>query len=242
MKDTAIVIVCYNNADTIVRMHECIKQFCKDEYDIIIVDNSTKQEVTDAIVYRIRDLGCIYEKTNANSGDGSASHAFAANMAYWKYKDSYEYFMFLDFDNFPIAPFSVKELLGEKVIAGMGQTKPSGKTYMWAGCVCFNNNKVDKNLIDFSTNGEFGLDTGGNLYKVIESVGLEQCKFFNEHYSENIHFKKPRYNFYSIIHDGIFMHWVGSSNWIGLTEEEHQERMSTLMVCLGEEITKRNSA
>lgn len=237
---TAIIIVIYNVDLFIVKQIECIKRFCKDEHQIIIIDNSTIPEVSEAIKYRIREIDCIYKKTQANSGDPSLSHSFAANFAYWKYKDSYSLVFFLDHDAFPIKDFSVKEILGDKVIAGMAQTKPSGKTYIWAGCLMLNNGVVEKELVDLSPNSEYGLDTGGNTYKIIDKYGLENCVFFNEHYHENVHFKIPHYNFYSIIHDGVFMHFIAGSNWQKTNENEHAERISTLMVCLGEEITKGN--
>ena len=241
MKDTAIIIVVYNTAEFIVRQLECVDRFCKDKYQIIIIDNSTIPEVSEVIQYRIRETGCVYEKTQANSGDPSLSHAFAANFSYWKFKDTYDYIFYLDHDAFPIMEFSVKEILGEKIIAGMAQTKSSGKTYIWAGCLMVNNANIDKDIVDLAPNVEFGLDTGGNTYKIIEHYGLEKCVFFNEHYYENIHFKVPRYNFYSIINDGMFLHFIAGSNWNKINSEEYQERMSTLMVCLGEEITKRNT-
>lgn len=237
MKNTAVIIVIFNVADLVVKQIECIRRFCKDDPDIIIIDNSTNKEVSEAIVYRIRDLNCIYEKTQAASGDPSLSHAFAANFAYGRYRDSYDYMFYLDHDAMPIKEFSMKEILGDKVMAGMAQTKPSGKTYIWPGCTFINNTIIDKNLIDFSPNIPFGLDTGGNLYKVFDHYGKDRFVFFNEHHHENIHFKKQHYNFYSIIHDGVFMHWINGSGWSTmLTKEENAERLSTLMVCLNEKI------
>lgn len=242
MKKTAIVIVVYNTAEYVVKQHETIKRFCKDDPDIIIIDNSDKPEVSEAILYRIRDLGCIYEKTNPASGNPSWGHSFAANFAYGKYRYLYSHMFFLDHDCFPIKEFSMIEILGDKVMAGMAQTRASeatsvsGKTYIWPGCLMINNEKVDPSLVDFSPNHEFNLDTGGNLYKVIEKYGLDQFVFFNEHYFENIHFKKVHYNMYAIIKDGLFMHFIGAGNWMKLPEEENIERLSGLMAILEERL------
>lgn len=236
MKKTALIIVVYNTAEFIVKQVETIRRFCKDAPDIIIIDNSNIPEVSEAILYRIRDLKCIYDKTNSSSGNPSLSHAFAANFAYFKYHKSYDVLFFIDHDLFPVKEFSILEILGNKLIAGMAQTKPSGKTYMWPGCFMISSN-VESELVNFNPNSEYGLDTGGNLYILIEKYGKEYCVFFNEHYNENIHFKKIHYNVFSVIADGLFYHWVNGSGWsTSLTKEENLERLSGLMAILEERI------
>lgn len=237
MKNTALIIVIYNTADFITKQIETIRRFCKDDLDIIIIDNSTDKDVSEALRYRIRDFGCIYEKTQAASGDPSLSHAFAANFAYGRYRDSYEYMFYLDHDAFVIKDFSVKEILGDKVMAGMAQTKPSGKTYLWPGCLLLNNTIIDKNLVDFSPNIPFGLDTGGNLYKLFDQYGKDRIVFFNEYHHENIHFKRPYYNVYSIIGEDQFLHFIAGSNWQKLNDADHTERISTLMAILEEKLS-----
>ena len=211
---------------------ECIGKFCKDEYDIIIVDNSDKPEVIEAIKYYVSNLKCLYYKTRATSSNASDSHTFACNFAYMTLKNNYGYFAFLDHDIFPIREFSIKEILTDKIIAGIGQEK--SKKYIWAGCVLFDNNKIDHDLIDFSTNHELQLDTGGQLYKVIEKYGEGACMFFNETYHQNEGFNKTFYNWYATINNDMFMHFVNASNWN--PTERHQERINSLLNILEEKI------
>lgn len=219
---TAIVIIAFNKPDLLIKQVEKIQQFCTDDHDVIVVDNSNKKDAIEGIRHHATRLGCQYMKTNSGNSDGSLSHSFAANLSYIKLKDSYDYFLYLDHDCFPVKPFSVIENLGDNVIAGIGQNK--SKTYVWPGCVMF---KKD-DLIDFGTNREFQLDTGGNLYKVMEHYGHEKCLFFDEQYCENIHFKSDtRYSYYSLINDGMFFHMVGGSNWMGI--EKNEERINSLL-------------
>lgn len=228
----AIVIVAYNTPSLLPRQIDCIKKFCKDDYDVVVVDNSTNKEAIDAVYYWTTVYGTRYIKTNAASKNGSGSHVFACNTSYHRLKDRYSYFFYLDHDNFPIRDFSVVSILDGKAIGGLGQEK--SKTYFWAGCVMWNNITIDKSLIDFSTNSEFGLDTGGNLYRVIERYGNDACVFFNEKYYENPCFPQTMYNFYATINDDMFMHFINSSNWNPTMGNE--ERVNSLLNILEERI------
>lgn len=227
---TIIIIITYNNADLINRQVEYIRKFCKDEFDIAIIDNSNKKEVIDAIMYYNNTLGCLYYKTRASTADSSQSHCFAANFAYDKFKDGYKYFAFFDHDLFPVVDFSVEKILNGKIMAGIVQEK--SKKYFWPGCLLFDNSKIDQSIIDFSTNREFQLDTGGNLYKIVEKYNCDEFIFFNEQYFENPYFKKSRYNFYSMINNGMFMHFINGSNWNN--SEHHVERINSLLNILNE--------
>jgi len=220
--DTAIVIVAYNNPSLLVKQVECINKFCTDTYEIWVIDNSTDQEAIDGMVHHSERLGCQYMKTTAGSKGGSLSHAFAANVSYLQLKEKYDYFLYLDHDCFPIRNFSVIETLGKKVIAGIGQDK--SRTYFWPGCVMF----ATDDAIDFSCNSVLALDTGGNLYKMIDKHGIDGCIFFNERYYENDQFNtESRYNYYTTINDDMFMHFVNGSNWSKTNDNE--ERINSLI-------------
>lgn len=227
---TAIVIVTYNVPDLIIRQIDLLRKYCKDDFDIIVVDNSTRPEAIDSIAYHCQVRGVRVIKTQASSRNSSGSHVFACNLSYSILKDEYDYFFYLDHDNFPVKEFSVESILKGKTMAGLGQTK--SKTYFWAGCVMWNNYLVDHSLIDFSTSHEHGLDTGGMLYQVIEKYGIDQCVFFDEIYHENPSFRKPPYNFYAMINGGMFMHFINSSGWN--PTEGNTERVNSLLNILEE--------
>lgn len=229
---TAIVIITYNNADLISKQVECIRKFCKDEFDIVIIDNSTKKEVIEAVKYYNITLKCLYFKTMAQTGDNSMSHAFAANFSYSKLKDGYDYFAFFDHDLFPVMDFSVIKILENKIMAGLAQEK--AKKYFWPGCLMFDNTKIEQSLIDFSPSLELGLDTGGNLYKIIEKYTDADFTFFNEQYHQNPYFKKSKYDFYPMINNDMFMHFLNGSNWNN--SNDNTERINSLLNILDEKI------
>lgn len=222
-----IIIVVYNlSSEIFILQVNALRKFCKDEFEIQVIDNSTNLDMAEHIRYHAEQLGVNYIKTFANSQNGSDSHTWACNFAYQKFKDSHEYLMFIDHDVIPTEDFSVVEILnGGHVMAGLGQG--AKKKYMWAGLVMMAMDRIDKELIDFSTNAEFGLDTGGNLYKTIEKFGQENCIFFNESYHQNQYFKGLAYNHYAMLNNKMFMHFVNSSLWNPV--ENNEERINGLI-------------
>lgn len=216
----AVVIVTYNNHRLLRRQLERIKRHCKDDHKIVIVDNSNDKNEIKHIKYIASINECEYFKTTSSSQGGSSSHAFAANVSFIHYKDKFDQFLYLDHDCFPIKDFSVNETLGDKVIAGIGQTK--SRVYLWPGCLMF---KAGLD-IDFSVNHELGLDTGGNLYKIVEQAP-DDVIYFDEIHAENPEFNKNMYNFYSLINNGTFMHFINGSGWNKVGHNE--ERINSLM-------------
>jgi len=226
---TAVVIVTYNQPDLLILQVEAITKFCKDDFDIWVIDNSTKQQAIDSIKHHAERLGCKYMKVRSASRGGSESHAFAANTSYHKISNEYGYtnYLYLDHDCFPVQTFAVSEILGNgHVCGGIGQQKD--KLYFWPGCLMF---KADP-IIDFSCYP--GLDTGGGTYKVIEKYGQDACLFFDEEYCQNPYYHGDRYNHYTLINKGMFMHFVNGSNWN--TIPDNQERINTLINVLREKI------
>ena len=211
MNDTAIIITCYNESRFIKKQVDLIRRFHKEHVNIIIVDNSTCGETTEQIKYYNKEMGCIYMKTNASSKNGSESHAFSLNLSYHVYKNDYKYIAYFDHDLFVTREFSIKEMIGDNIMIGMGQRKGDIE-YFWAGCVMWDNDAIDRNLVNFACSNELGLDTGGLLYRVIETYGKEKCAFLNEQHVQNPNFNKSMYNFYSSINDGMFLHWISGSN------------------------------
>ena len=223
----AIVVITYNiPADVFLLQTEAIKKFCKDKYELFVVDNSSKEEMSVDIRYHATRLGLNYIRTKASSVDSSDSHAWAANFIYKKLQKKYSFFLFLDHDCIPIKEFSVQKILGhgDKSIAGVGQGKQ--KTYFWPGCVMWCEEDMQNDLIDFSPNNTYGLDTGGELYRVVDLLGKDVCVFFDEAYCENPHFK-GKYNNYALLNDGMFLHFINGSNWN--KETNNTERINSLI-------------
>ncbi len=222
----AIVIITYNIPPEVFLLQiEAVQKFCKDPaYTVIVVDNSSSEEAAENIRYHSERLLLKYIRTKASSENSSDSHAWAARFVYERYQFSYTHYLFLDHDCIPVREFNVEEMLRDKVIGGIGQEKK--KTYFWPGCLMFDQQKIG--YIDFSPNSTYGLDTGGNTYKVIEEFGEENCLFFNEVPHQNPHYR-GRYDFYNMINDDMFIHFVSGSNWHGGNEHEHTDRLNSLV-------------
>lgn len=230
---TGIVIITFNIDTRIFLLQiEAIRKFCKDDFAIEIIDNSKDHKIAEAIQYHAERLEIQYRRTISKVKDYSMSHSFAANTSYGLLKDSYDVFFYLDHDCIPVASFSCEEILGEKLFAGIAQKK--SKTYFWPGCFMFKNT-IDKSIIDFSPNSEFQLDTGGNLYKLIEKYGAENAVFFSESYMqiEQLIQIAQYQNFFSIIQD-TFWHCIGASNWFKVLY--HETRINSFINAVTEKI------
>lgn len=217
-----IVIIVYNISSEITILQiEAIKKFCKDDYAIVIIDNSSDPVIAKDIEYHATRLGVNYKKTYPMGLSGSLSHSFAANLSYSLLKGKYDYFAYFDHDLIPVKDFSVVDILGEdKIIAGVGQ---HGRTYFWPGCLLFK--KMDE--VDFSPNNTLRLDTGGELRLIIEKYGEEACIFFNEAYVNNTEYTGKTYYYYAMINDSMFMHFVNGSEWNPV--ENNESRINSLL-------------
>jgi len=219
---TAIVIITFNIYDQVFLLQaEAVKKFCLDEHRLIIVDNSTDAAAAASIKYHSERLGLQYIRTLSGTGDSSWSHAFAANTAIRMLaEEKYDYFLFLDHDNIPIKSFSVPGLLNGKKLGGLAQNKST--TYLWPGCFMWDNNQVNAHLIDFSPNAELQLDTGGQTHLLIEKYGREACLFIDEIICENPAYPGNQYNFYNLLCNSTFMHFINASNWNKIDDNIHR--------------------
>jgi hypothetical protein len=229
----AVVVITYNVSSLLRKQVELIKRFCKDPFEIIIIDNSSFAHEAKSIKYHAELTGCKYIKTLSSAQFGSESHAFAANLSYNLLYKKYDQMLYLDHDCFPLKNFSVKATIKGKCLGGIAQEKT--KTYFWPGCLMINNTMILPGMVDFSTSP--GLDTGGGLHKVIERYGIGNCAVFDEVHVQNPGFSKSFYNFYSSINNGQFMHFINGSNWNQSAENE--ERLNSLLNVL-ETLTKED--
>ena len=233
---SAIISIVYNQSELIMRQTKMYRKFCKEPVDFIIIDNSNIPEVTQSIKYHNAD--CIYHKTSTPHGQPSLSHAFAANFAYSLYKDSYDYLLWTDHDLFPIKPFSIEEMLGEKWIVGLEQIRKHIK-YLWGGFIIINNKEIPREYIDFypANVDNVQLDTGGEFYRIIKEYP-DMIGYVDEEHIENHLCKDHFYNFYAML-DKRFMHFINGSNWAGI--KNFEQRQNSLLNILDEYSTADNS-
>lgn len=230
-----IIIITYNLDSRIFLLQiEAIRKLCNDDFEIYIFDNSYDKELSEGIRYHSEQLGLYYKKTEASSRNGSDSHAFAANFSYQLIKDNYDIVIYLDHDIIPVVPFSAIEILGTKIMAGIGQHTIN--TYLWPGCLFINLTGIDREMIDFSPVNSLKLDTGGGLHTVVEKYGKENVVFFNEKYCQNPNYNGNRYNHYAMINDEMFMHFVNSSQWNPV--ENNESRINSLISIAQEKISQ----
>lgn len=224
---TGVIIVFFNNADFLIKQKEHLDRFMQDEFRLIAIDNSSESNNAAYIKHHAERLGVEYVRTSAGSKNGSDSHAFALCLAYHKYVRQFEQILLLDHDAFLVKPFSVTEALSRTPLAGLGQVR-DGETYFWPGYCLFKTSIP----MDFSISP--GKDTGGNTSKAIQSIGEDNCTFYDEVYVQNPGFNKSMYNFYSLLNNGTVLHFINGSNWNNAANNE--ERINSLLNILKSKI------
>jgi glycosyltransferase involved in cell wall biosynthesis len=211
---TAIIIITYNiRHDIFTLQMNKIQQHCTDEFKIIVIDNSTEEN---QIKEYCEEYGIEFHKTSAVTTNDSLSHSFAANTSYRLVKDRFDYLFYLDHDCIPVKDFSVKEILNGNIMAGIAQQK--SKLYLWPGCLMIDNDKIDKSLVDFSPS--VGLDTGGELHRIIDAYGNSAIGFFDEAICQIPACDEPIYNYYTMICKGTFLHFINASGWNVVKDNE----------------------
>jgi len=223
-----IIIIVYNlDARIFIMQIEAIKKYCKDaDYTIHVFDNGSDREKIEAIRHHAKSRVINYHKTNPSTKDPSFSHSFAANFSYKMLKDKYELLFYADHDLIPVKNYSIEEILGNHLVAGVRQGKK--EYYLWPGCLIFRNNEIDHNLIDFSPNNKLRLDTGGELRKLIEVYGEERILYLDEIGAQNEAMLTHKdYYFYMMLCNETFIHFLAASNWSG--KERHEERINSLI-------------
>jgi len=229
---SAIIIIAFNDARLIQTQVSLIRKFCTDSNtDIIIFDNSSiinlSKEIENSLLPG-EDL--IYHRFNGLHFNPSESHAYACNKAYLEYSKKYGSILFLDHDCFPVKEFSVKALIYEYIVSGIPQLK--AKKYFWAGYVAFDVNSMFGFLPNFSVSREYGLDSGGMLFEVIERFGDKRCRFVDEVKVLNADFENNSYPEYAMIDNGTFMHFINASGWNDVVG--NKERIESLYKILSD--------
>lgn len=237
--NTAVIVILYNLEDCINKQLWLLKKYCP-AAQRIVVDNSSADyptEKSQAIKYWCQKHQAEYLKIHSTEADPSMSHAFACNLAWTEFSNTYDILFFCDHDLFLIKPLNLTDLMIDKKIAGLRQVR-HGLEYYWPGITMINNVRIDKKLVDFYPCGVDGvrLDTGGGLYYAMKGMAPDDMMDFDEQYVENKLYSEHHNKSFSILNGGMFMHFRNGSNWKQLTPKDHEERMSTLNALLDEYI------
>lgn len=215
---TGIIVIVFNLDKRVFNLQiESIKRFCKDDYTIEVIDNSTEPNE-----YNLEGLN--YTKVDSPSLDPSHSHAYAANYAFKLLYNKYDYFFFLDHDCIPVKDFSVVSTLGNNIAAGVQQGFQV--KYFWAGCFMFNKHRVKKQYINFNPIHRLRIDTGGTNYKIFKH-NPKECIWLDEVGVKNETIEDEFYYYYLMLDKGTFIHFINTSNWRGVPNTH--ERITSLI-------------
>lgn len=216
-----VITITYNlPPEVFLLQEESLRKYCRDEYVLVVVDNSSKEDMAEAIRYHCEIKGIEYMRTRATSENGSDSHAFALNVAHNRFVSEYDNLVYLDHDVIPFKEFSPMEMLKDNVLCGIMQGK--NKYYLWPGCIFIS--KEVKDRVDFNPCNQLGLDTGGMNWRLLEEY-KGRIMEFSEEYRQNDQYG-GKYNFYTII-NGMFMHFINASSWNQV--EDNQTRINSLL-------------
>lgn len=231
MKKVGIVIVTYNLSSLLKVQVECInKNCCDNDYNIIVVDNSTdKTHASNIEEYCVKNNITRF-KVNYNSFDPSTNHALALNFAYFTLIKKFDYLFFIDHDLFPIKKFSVSEILNDNLMAGR-EVKLSS-TYFWPGCLMIS--RLDEK-VDFTPIND--LDTGGRLHSIISKNPNNVVVFDlkNQSFGDSVKFNNYyMHEYYELIFNETFMHFIKASNWCNVPAEIFNARQNLLIRILND--------
>jgi glycosyltransferase involved in cell wall biosynthesis len=241
MKKIGIITIAFNGSKLIEYQIKTIKKYCSDDYEFIVVDNSTKNNEIERIKNICTENNIRLINTNINLTNSynnpSNNHGLTLNYVYNFLKNDFDYLLFIDHDLFPIKEFSVEQILGDNIIAGCKQTI-SNTDYLWPGFLILS--KLDEQF-DFTPIPP--LDTGGRLHTFI-SNNINKV-FFIEHSHVPIDLKLNNdymHEFYDELYDGTFIHFIKSSNWCNVNDEIFNLRQDYLFKILDNFIKEKTQA
>lgn len=172
MSKVKIYVTAYIKPEFIQLQYETFKRHCRDEYEIIIINNAYNEEALIGILNVCNTLGL--QRIDVIKTDKaeycSQSHCVAIEYAlqnYIKKDTSSEINVIMDSDIFAFAPFSFKEMMNGKQIAGMYQQRQEYE-YI-AGIIMMFNGKLD--MSGFSFHGGRG-DTGGAVNILMKKYNI----------------------------------------------------------------------
>lgn len=189
---------------------------------IVVFDNSRDESFCEGIKEQCELVGAEYYRLNITEGDNSRSHAAALNTAYGILKTQYEIVALFDHDVFPFKDSDIFEIAKDYYMCGLKQVKEE-KEYFHPGTIFLNTHKLSSDTIDFMPHE--GVDTGGKLWDIIKFLKHNQVMSFSYDFVPDLEYE---------IVNGCLMHFVKGSNWHGINEIEHRERLAKLFKRLHE--------
>jgi hypothetical protein len=223
------------------------KKYCKDDYELVIVNNGKDLDCENLISKECEKLSlrCINFEKNQNIPKFCSQHhtvCLENLLNNHIKKDSKENLtVIMDNDVFPFKDFSFFQILNGKKVGGMYQQRNYGgidHEYLASIFMMFYN-EVD--MTDFSFHNGVG-DTGcgtfilmkryeTELVKHTAAIDIEKDHIFTDNSRAFPYLEKYRSQF---LHD-CFIHYYRGSNWSESDPNYHEEKMNFLLAFLNDE-------
>jgi hypothetical protein len=239
---TDIYVIAYNNYDTLLLQYEKLTMYLEDEFNYIIIDNSSKKEVRKKIYEFCNEkhLGYIslpYQKIFKVSD----SHALALNWTFQNLIKIRRPFIvgLIDHDIFPFRNYNIIKSLKNYPFYGVRHFAVSSKNknvwsentpefwYLWPGFVFFNYALIQNIRFDFMPmhRKDLFFDTGGCLYKSYYcKLTQTNTSFFVQHNWLRISHERGVDLF-----DDSWVHVSNVSNWRKINERLDYPSLSEIV-------------
>jgi hypothetical protein len=237
----------YIKPELIELQYNQFKKYCKDDYELVIVNNGKNEDLESQIreeCIRLK-LRCIDFEKNKNVPLFCSQHHTVCleNLLnnHIKKDNINNLTVITDNDVFPFKSFSFLDIINGKKIGGMYQQRNySGIEHEYVASIfmMFHN---DVDMTDFSFHNGVG-DTGCGTFTLLKkyeteftkhtaAIDIEKDYIFKNNDSKYPYLEKYRCQF---IHD-CFIHYYRASNWSESDPEYHQEKMKFLLSFLNDE-------
>lgn len=232
-----IYVTNYNKPQFIPMQVAQFKKHCKNEFDLIIINNGVTPEMEneiDQVCISLKIKSINFEKSSQTPKYCSQSHNVALEYTlvnHIKKANLDDVTVIMDNDIFPFIDFDFLEIMNGKKVAGMYQQRIINDTehnYLSAIFTMFHN---DVDMADFSFYNGYG-DTGSGttilmkryeteLIKHTAGIDMESEYIFRNS-TDVPYLEKYKCQF---IHD-CFIHYYRGSNWMESDNNYHEEKLN----------------
>jgi len=227
--------------DFILKQNNSLKKFLKDDFEHIIINNGSTEELKleiEKISKENKITHFFVEKTNHSNPTIACSYPINQSLERFIKKESdADISVIIDSDMFFLKDFSISQYIGENEIAAIKQIR-GNINYIWNGIVFINHKKI-KNIKDLDFG--YGLidgnmtDVGGNMYYYFKNN--HECKLKNILHTSHIHPKNKNlkvfppeilyfydFEFCMELIEGVILHYGRGSNWDGMPVDYHKNK------------------
>lgn len=226
--------------DFIKLQFESLKQFCKDEFELIIMNNGSSNERISQIESEAKSLNLMHHFIeNPNHSDPTIACAYPINQTLNKFikkEKNAILSIIMDSDMFMIQPFSFINFIEDYEISAVKQKRGDNVKYIWNGIVIINHKTIQHlDELDFGyqiINGQH-TDVGGNTHFFFQKYPNTKLK--NILHTSHIHPKNKNLkvlpkdllleydiDFCCELYANSIFHYGRGSNWDGMPQNYHE--------------------